>query len=87
MPCTVAGVTGKIAVSYDSSQVATLTCQVLHTYAVGSKPQALAFDGSHMWVANAGSGTVTKLNSDGSVAGTLMSTTPLASRSTAATCG
>ena len=31
------------------------------TYAVGKEPQGLAFDGSNIWVANAGSGTVTKL--------------------------
>jgi DNA-binding beta-propeller fold protein YncE len=29
----------------------------------------IAFDGTHMWVTNAGSGTVTELHAGGSVAG------------------
>jgi YVTN family beta-propeller protein len=41
------------------------------TYAVGSYPAAVAFDGTNIWVANAGSSTVTKLlASSGAVVGT-----------------
>jgi hypothetical protein len=40
-------------------------------FTVGASPIALAFDGAHMWVANAGSDNVTKLRaSDGAVLGT-----------------
>jgi DNA-binding beta-propeller fold protein YncE len=36
------------------------------TFAVGVEPHGIAFDGAHMWVANSGGGSVTKLRaSDG----------------------
>ena len=38
-----------------------------HTFSVGSKPEAVCFDGANVWVANSGSDNVTKLKaSDGS---------------------
>jgi len=37
---------------------------------VGTSPQAIAFDGTHMWVANNGSNNVTEINANGSVAST-----------------
>ncbi|MFC1971050.1 YncE family protein [Chloroflexota bacterium] len=43
----------------------------LGTYAVGSVPYGICFDGANIWVANYGSNDVTKLQaSDGSVLGT-----------------
>jgi hypothetical protein len=38
-------------------------CQdtALGTFAVGTNPVGIAFDGAHMWVANEGSGNVTEL--------------------------
>jgi hypothetical protein len=40
------------------------------TINVGNNPQALAFDGAHMWIANAGSNSVTKIRvSDNAVLG------------------
>jgi hypothetical protein len=38
---------------------------------VGIGPEALAVDGTHMWVANKGSDNVTEVNPDGSVAATV----------------
>jgi hypothetical protein len=76
LPCTVVGVAGKIALSYDSSQTASLTCQVKQDYPVGNQPQAVAFDGSHIWVVSPGANSVTKLNPDGSVAGTFSVDSP-----------
>jgi len=44
---------------------------VLGTFAVGSAPTAVAFDGANIWVTNWGSANVTKLRAaDGSVLGT-----------------
>ena len=41
------------------------------TYAVGAKPFGLAFDGTHLWVANGSGNSVTKLRvSDGGAVGT-----------------
>lgn len=40
---------------------AVATCGPLGTFALGSGPQRLAFDGTHMWVANNFDCTVTKL--------------------------
>ena len=41
------------------------------TYAVGTRPFGLAFDGTHIWVANGSGNSVTKLRaSDGSLVGT-----------------
>lgn len=41
------------------------------TFAVGSQPTGIVFDGLHIWVANDSSGTVTKLQAnDGTVLGT-----------------
>ena len=40
------------------------------TFPVGKIPEAIAFDGAHMWVTNSGDDTVTELNADGSAAGT-----------------
>ena len=34
---------------------------VLGTFAVGTNPSGIAFDGANLWVANEGSDTVTKL--------------------------
>jgi DNA-binding beta-propeller fold protein YncE len=43
----------------------------LGTFNVGVSPLGIAFDGAHIWVANRGDGTVTKLRaSDGVVLGT-----------------
>jgi hypothetical protein len=43
----------------------------LGTFAVGSTPQSVAFDGANIWVANYGSNTVIKLRaSDGALLGT-----------------
>ena len=47
------------------------TINLLGTYPVGSAPRGLAFDGTNIWVANTGSGNVTKLKaSDGALVGT-----------------
>ena len=44
---------------------------VLGTFAVGSLPQAVVFDGTNIWVTNFSSNTVTKLRaSDGALLGT-----------------
>ncbi len=41
------------------------------TYAVGTRPFGLAFDGTHIWVANGSGNSVTKLRaSDGAAVGT-----------------
>jgi DNA-binding beta-propeller fold protein YncE len=40
------------------------------TFAVGTTPYGIAFDGANMWVANNGSNNVTKLSSSGSTLGT-----------------
>ena len=43
----------------------------LGTFAVGTAPRAVAFDGANIWVANSGSNNVTKLRaSDGANLGT-----------------
>jgi outer membrane protein assembly factor BamB len=43
----------------------------LGTFAVGTDPQGIAFDGANMWVANQKSNNITKLRvSDGAVLGT-----------------
>ena len=47
------------------------TGAVVGTYAVGSNPQGVAFDGSNIWVTNYGSSTVSKLlASTGATVGT-----------------
>lgn len=38
---------------------------VVGTYAVGSNPEGIAFDGAHIWVTNRGDGTVTELADSG----------------------
>jgi len=44
---------------------------VLGTFAVGSGPVGVAFDGAHIWVTNQAANSVTKLNAgDGSLLGT-----------------
>src|ERR1700730_2367153 len=41
------------------------------SFAVGDEPRGVCFDGANIWVANYGSGTVTKLQAnDGTVLGT-----------------
>jgi DNA-binding beta-propeller fold protein YncE len=43
----------------------------LGTFSVGGAPFSAAYDGANIWVANSGSGTVTKLRaSDGAFVGT-----------------
>jgi DNA-binding beta-propeller fold protein YncE len=46
------------------------TCGPLGTFAVGTQPVAIAFDGTNMWVANYGSNNVTKLSPSGATLGT-----------------
>jgi DNA-binding beta-propeller fold protein YncE len=38
---------------------------VVGTFAVGSLPNGIAFDGTHLWVANQGSNSVTELDTVG----------------------
>ena len=40
-------------------------------YAVGMAPAGIAFDGVNIWVANSGSGTVSKLNATGATLDTV----------------
>jgi DNA-binding beta-propeller fold protein YncE len=50
--------------------------KVLGTFAVGSRPTGIAFDGANMWVGNRSDGTVSKLRaSDGKLIGTFDSYT------------
>ncbi len=77
-----AGLTGVVAtsatvattVSRSPQQIALLkwgVSSVNNTFAVGTKPRGICFDGASIWVANANSNNVTKLNaSTGAVQGT-----------------
>ena len=48
-----------------------LSGSILGTFAVGTHPYGVAFDGANMWVVNNGDNTVTKLQaSNGKVLGT-----------------
>jgi DNA-binding beta-propeller fold protein YncE len=48
----------------------TSTCGPLGTFAVGTGPAGIAFDGTNMWVTNEYDGTVTKLSPTGATLGT-----------------
>jgi DNA-binding beta-propeller fold protein YncE len=41
------------------------------TFAVGSNPLGMVFDGAHIWVANSGDDTVTRLTREGAVDGSV----------------
>jgi DNA-binding beta-propeller fold protein YncE len=43
------------------TKVLASTGAVVGTYAVGSEPYGVAFDGTNIWVANSGSNSVTKI--------------------------
>ena len=68
------GPQGPPGASFNPLQIATLRWyqanEALPDIAVGSCPEAIAFDGANIWVANNGSNNVTKLRaSDGAVQG------------------
>jgi hypothetical protein len=66
-----AGVAGTNAFSCPPAQAALLNCWANATYAVGSSPTGVAFDGVNIWVANQGDNSVTKLlASTGATVGT-----------------
>jgi len=50
-----------ISGSNNVTKLLATTGEVVSTYAVGSGPTAIAFDGTNMWVVNNGSNTVTEL--------------------------
>ena len=55
----------------NSNPAASFRQKVTGTFAVGSSPQFIAFDGTSLWVTNLGNNNVTKLRDcDGAVLGT-----------------